>query len=121
MKLKPLDGEFSVCLIQSLDQVDWSGDCVFLSKTDAELSLVCESAKIPPDALAVESGFRAFRVEGVLDFALIGIIAEITRLLAEEKISVFAVSTYQTDYFLVKAEWMDRAMRVLGENGYAVG
>ena len=121
MKLKLIGGDFAVCLIQSADQVDWSGDFVFLSKTDAELSLVCESANVPPDAIAVEDGFRAFRVEGALDFALIGIIAEITRLLAEEKISVFAVSTYQTDYFLVKAGQMEQALRVLTENGYAVG
>ena len=116
MRFKELGLDFSVCKISSADGVDFARGFVFLAKTDEELSLVCESAHVPEGALAVEPGWRAFRVEGVLDFGLVGIIAEFTGVLAEAGVSVFVVSTYNTDYALVKSRDFDRAMELLNRN-----
>jgi Uncharacterized conserved protein len=68
--------------------------------------------------LQVDEGWKAFRVQGVLDFSLIGILAEISGILAKQKISVFAISTYNTDYILTKAESFEKAITALQENGY---
>ena len=65
-------------------------------------------------------GWRGFRIQGILDFSLIGILAKLSGILAEHKIVIFAVSTYNTDYILVKEENFDRAMTVLADEGYTV-
>ena len=71
-------------------------------------------------SLAREDGWRAFRIEGVLDFSLIGILAGISGILAENKIGIFVVSTYNTDYVLTKEESFERAMALLARHGYTV-
>ena len=68
--------------------------------------------------LEKELGWRAFRIEGVLDFSLVGILAKLTGILAERKIPVFAVSTYNTDYLLIKKEKMPFVLQALRENEY---
>ena len=75
--------------------------------------MVCESDHLPESATDVEPGWQAFRVAGVLDFGLIGIIARISAALAAEGISLFVVSTYNTDYVLVKAQDFERAIKAL--------
>ena len=94
-------------------------ECDFysLSKTTDELSLVC------PEHLAVKSekrnpDWKCFRVAGPLDFKLTGILAGITDVLAEEKISVFAISTFDTDYILIKKQNLKTALSVLERAGY---
>lgn len=69
---------------------------------------------------AEEDGWRGFRIQGVLDFSLIGIFSKLSGILAENKIGIFAISTYNTDYILVKGENFDRAMKVLEDAGYKV-
>ena len=108
-----LADEFSICKIVDICEVDFSRPFVFLSKTDEEVSLVCESEYAPKNALAIEEGWRAFRVDGVLDFSLVGIIADITRILADAGISVFVVSTYNTDYVLLKSCDFERGLEIL--------
>ena len=120
MKLQALPQAFTVCQVSDLSGVDFSRDFVFVTKTDEEVSLVCETECVPPNALAREDGWRAFRVSGVLEFSLVGILAKISGILAEESISIFAVSTYNTDYLLVKAESFGRAMAALAKAGYAI-
>ena len=120
MDIQCLWPEFAVCRLPSIDGVDFSGEFVFLSKTDDEISLVCETGHAPPGVTASEPGWRALRVAGVLDFALIGVIARITGLLAEVGISVFVVSTYDTDYVFMKAEYYGRGIQVLTDNGYVI-
>ena len=113
MVFKALDQDFSVCKIRDLCGVDFTRDFVFLSKTDEETSLVCESDCVPRDAVAVESGWKAFRIEGVLDFGLVGIIARITDVLAQADISVFVVSTYNTDYVFLKSHDFDKGLNLV--------
>ncbi len=118
MKLRFFDGEFSVCRLSDGGGLDVAADFFFLAKTPDEASLVCPSDSAPPDALEVERGWRMFRVEGRLDFALVGILAGITRVLAEKGISVFAASTFDTDYVLVKEDRREDARNALRDAGY---
>lgn len=91
-----------------------------MGKTDEEISLVCLTDQVPQNTLCQENGWRAFRIQGVLDFSLIGILSRITTLLAENHIGVFALSTYQTDYVLTKAQHFAKAMEVLSQAGYEI-
>jgi len=118
MKLRFFKGEFSVCRLRDLSNLDLSRDLFFFAKTQDELSLVCSSLEIPANAVRVESGWRMFRIEGQLDFGLVGILAKITGVLAAHGLSVFAVSTFDTDYILIKADGLDQARVALAEAGY---
>lgn len=120
MNLKILPQAFTVCQLPDMSGVDFSKEFLFFSKTDEELSLVCETSAVPAIALAREDGWRGFRVGGVLDFSLVGILAEISSILAAQKISIFAVSTYNTDYIFTKTDVFDRAIHVLSAAGYAI-
>ena len=121
MKIQALPQGFSICKMESLSQADLTGAFVFAAKTDEEISLVCCTEAVPPNALECDHGWRAFRIQGVLDFSLVGILAKISTLLAESQIGIFAVSTFNTDYILTKAENFQRAIEVLGQNGYETG
>lgn len=92
--------------------VDWSDPFVAVSRTRDELSVVCPEARVPAEAQA-ERGWRGFKVEGPLDFALTGILARLAAPLAEAGISIFAISTFDTDYLLVRAHDLAAAMAVL--------
>ena len=120
MKLKPLQETLSVCKLTSLEGFDLCSPFYFLGRTDEELSLVCRIEDVPEHTLERDDGWRAFRIQGILDFSLIGILARLTGLLAEHKIGIFAVSTFNTDYILVKAENFDRALDILSREGYEI-
>ena len=120
MVLKKIDKDFSVCKITEAKIDMLKDDFCFLSKTDEELSLVCESAKVPNNVISKEDGFKAFRIEGILDFSLIGILAPIANILAENKIGIFAISTFNTDYVLVKKENYSKTLDLLSKNGYDI-
>lgn len=118
MDLQPLKHELTVCKIASASEIDIRRDFYFIGRTDEEISLVCRTQDAPQHTLAREDGWRAFRIRGTLDFSLIGILSKITQVLAENRIGVFAVSTYNTDYILVKKENFDRALAALEQAGY---
>ena len=118
MKLRVLEGPFSVCKVAGYGGVDLAAPFVFAASTDEEKSLVCPTDRVPAATLAREDGWRAFRVEGPLDFSLVGILAEISAILAAEEIPLFAVSTFDTDYFLVKSENLDPALTALAGAGF---
>lgn len=120
MTLELLPQKFSVCQIENPDQADLTAPFTFLSRTDEEISLVCESEKAPKDALKREDSWRGLRIAGPLDFSLIGILAKIAGLLAAQKISIFALSTYNTDYVLVKEEKLSAALNTLKKSGYTL-
>ena len=113
-------GEFCVCTIRELDQIDFAADVLLAAKTEREISLVCRPRSVPAKTAAREDGWKAFRIEGVLDFSLVGVLARIATLLAQERISIFAVSTYDTDYILVKKERLAAALATLERHGYAL-
>lgn len=118
--LRRLPGLFSICQIASPDGVDMLHPFTFLSRTDEELSLVCPTETAPQDALAMTHGFCGFKIEGVLDFGLIGILSEIAGILARGGISLFAISTYNTDYLWVREEALTQAAALLTGQGYRV-
>ena len=82
-------------------------------KTDEEKSLVCLTEDVPDNTIEREDGWKAFRIEGILDFSLIGILSQISALLAENEIGIFAISTYNTDYILVKEKNYLKAKELL--------
>ena len=120
MILKRLEPELTVCKVADAGQINLQADFCFVGKTDEELSVVCRTEDAPADTLARDDGWKAFRIQGELDFSLIGILSRLSGILAENRIGIFAVSTYNTDYILVKKENFERAMAALAEAGYAV-
>ena len=120
MKLKKLPYTLTVCKLETVEQIDLNAGFYFIGRTDEEISLVCRTECTPARTLEREDGWRGFRIEGTLDFSLIGILSPIAAILAENKIGIFAVSTYNTDYVLVKEENFDKAMTALEAAGYEI-
>lgn len=120
MEIKKIDHDFSVCKVADYTLVDLNAEFTFTGKTDEENSLVCPTSKVPANTTEREDGWKAFRIQGVLDFSLIGILSKISGILAENKIGIFAISTFNTDYVLTKAENYERAISVLSEAGYTI-
>ena len=114
--LSVLDDPLAVCRLAPgaalPDWLSWSGKLTAVCRTPEELSLVCLERDVPDDVRA-ERGWRAFKVEGPLDFALTGVLAGLAAPLAEAGISIFAISTFDTDYLLVRAADLDGARSVL--------
>ena len=104
MQIKKIEGDFTVCKVVDFSNVNFEAEYCFTAKTDEENSVVCRTEDVPKNTIAREDEWRAFRVEGILDFSLTGILANISALLAEENIAIFAVSTFNTDYIFVKKE-----------------
>ena len=119
-ELKKLDLDLAVCKVRSITDLDLSKPFYFIGKTDEEISLVCPTGEVPSNTSEREDGWKGFRIQGILDFSLIGILAKISGILAENHIGLFAVSTYNTDYILVKKENDARALSILAEEGYTV-
>ena len=120
IELKRLDYDFTVCKVKEIRAEDLEGELYFIGKSEEELSMVCLTSNVPADTIEREDGWKSFRIQGVLDFSLIGILAPITAILADNKIGIFAVSTYNTDYILVKREDFDAAMSTLAKSGYTI-
>lgn len=120
MKLKRIEGNFSVCRLSDLPDLGKEREFFFCGKTDEEISLVCRTEEVPENMLSREDGWRAFRIQGVLDFSLIGVLAKISSLLAEGGIGIFVVSTYNTDYVLTKQKDYERALEILAQAGYSI-
>ena len=95
------------------------GEFWSVTKTREELSIVCAEADIP-EAVRSDKGWRCLKVHGPLDFSLTGVLVSLARPLAEAGVSVFVISTYDTDYLLVKEERLDSALAVLAESGHEV-
>lgn len=118
MNLKILSTDFSVCKIKNIKNINFEDEFVFVGKTDEELSLVCSTKYIPKDCIECENDWKGFRIEGILDFSLVGILAKISSILADNEISIFAISTYNTDYILLKADKFDKAIEILKKSNY---
>lgn len=120
MELKRIEEKFSVCKVKDVSGIDWQQEFCFVGKTDEEISVVCRSECVPAHVTDREDGWRAFRIQGELDFSLIGILSKISTILAENEIGIFAVSTYNTDYILTKEENYEKALAVLSQAGYEI-
>lgn len=120
MEIKKIDHNFSVCQVEDYSLVNLNSEYSFIGKTDEEKSLVCNTDEVPANVIQQDDGWKAFRIQGVLDFSLIGILAKIAAALADNGISIFAVSTYNTDYVLMKRENYQKALDVLKALGYMI-
>ena len=118
MKLEVLPQTFSVCKVADYGGVDLGAPFVFTGATDGEKSLVCPTALVPASTFARSDGWRAFRVAGTLDFSLVGILAALSKALADAGVGIFAISTFDTDYILTKATDFDRVAAALTSAGH---
>ena len=122
LTLKVLSDRYCVCRLDVDANIpDWTmkSEWFSITRTDDELSIVCKEVVVPEE-IVVERGWKILKVDGVLDFALVGILSKLSQLMADNDISIFAISTYDTDYILVKEDKLKRAIEVYKENGYEV-
>ncbi len=119
--LRVLDQTFCVHRLAHLPVLDHLDETEFfwLGRTDDEISLVCE-ANIQIQSEETESGWSCLKVLGPLDFSMTGVIAGLSEVLANEQISIFALSTFDTDYLLVKTSNLERALAALRGAGYDI-
>jgi len=103
-----------------MEQIDFSRELFFIAKTHDEISLVCETAYVPQKSIAVENGWSALKILGILDFGLVGVVSKISNILANGGVSIFVVSTFNTDYILLKNENFDTGLELLIREGYIV-
>ncbi len=116
--LEALPGGFTVCKPREAVRADRPFH--FLARTDGECSLVCPTEEAPGRCEAREDGWRCLRVAGAMAFSLVGVLARLSGVLAAAGVSIFAVSTYDTDYLFIKAEDFPRALDALRAEGYAI-
>ena len=120
MKLKILDNKLKIVKLEAneiVSEIVYKQEFYSITKTDEELSIVVnEDVNILSNV--VEYNWKAIKIVGTLDFALIGILSKISNILAQAKISIYAISTYNTDYILVKADKLEKAIKVLEQNEY---
>ncbi|HSL01710.1 MAG TPA: ACT domain-containing protein [Rubrobacteraceae bacterium] len=122
LPLRVLGERLAVCRLEPDAEVPaWAtvGEIFSVTRTPDELSVVCPEEVVPPGTTS-EGGWRALEVEGTLDFSLVGVLASLTVPLAEGGISMFAISTYRTDYLLVREAALDLAVAALRERGHRV-
>ena len=120
IEIKRLNQDFSVCKVIDYSLVNLNAEYSFIGKTDEEKSLVCVTSDVPANVIERDDGWKGFRIQGILDFSLIGILSKIAEILAENSISIFAISTYNTDYVLIKKENYQKALDILEHSGYEI-
>jgi hypothetical protein len=120
LTLSILPDKLAICRLPPNAMVPiWASGGVLLSitRTADELSIVCPEAGVPEDVLA-DRGWRCFKVEGPLALSLTGVLASLLNPLAEARINIFALSTFDTDYLLVKEDKVSRAAEILIQAGH---
>ena len=122
LTMKLLKEKYGVCRLDKSELIpEWAMESDFFSitKTLDELSIVCSKDSIP-NSVKCENDWRILKIEGPLDFSLIGILASISVILAQNAISIFAISTYDTDYILVKNKDINNAISSLIKERYEI-
>jgi hypothetical protein len=122
LELLILDDRLAVCRLDQVSGVpSWatSGDFFSVTRTSEELSIVCQESIVPEDVKAVK-GWRVLRLVGTFEFSMVGILASLTTPLADAGIGLFALSTFDTDYLLVKEDDLVRAVEALRSYGHGV-
>lgn len=125
LTLSLLDDRYVVCRMAARSKLpSWcDGDgFVSITRTQDELSVVCASSRVPRDAEGVktEPGWRCLKLNGPIDFAAVGVLSSIARPLAEAGVAIFAVSTFETDYVLVKETELGHTVAALRKAGHVV-
>ena len=125
MTITSVDGAFSIWRLDPQSEIPEgllkSGSFISVTKTVEEISIVCETgAPVSGLGSKEESGWRLLKVEGPLDFSITGLLASMSGALARESVSVFAISTYDTDYLLVRETALEAAKNALSAAGFCV-
>ena len=120
MILRKLPYDLTLCKVISPTEINLFAEFFFIGKTDEELSLVCLTSDVPVHTTNRVDGWRGLRSEGELDFAPVSSLSELSALLADNHIDIFAISTFNTDYILVKDAEFARAVEVLEKSGYLI-
>lgn len=118
MKLSILKEQLSVIQVAQLDKIDLTIKPLFIGVTEEEISVVLPTEKVPVETIKQKDNWCGIKNEGPLDFALVGILSKLSSLLASYNISIFALSTYNTDYILVKKDDLNTTVDILENNGY---
>jgi hypothetical protein len=122
LRLSVLEERLAVCRLEPWAEIPpWAASAPFFSvtRTFDELSVVCLEERVPA-GITCERGWRALKLEGPLDFGLVGVLASVAAPLSESGVGVLAIATYDTDYVLVKEEQLDLATAALRERGHEV-
>ena len=122
LNLRLLPDRLSVCRLPAGSELaDWvmTGGFRSATFTDDETSIVCAESAVP-GGVESEGGWRALMVAGPLDFGLTGVLASLAQPLADAEISIFVISTFDTDYVLVRDSALDHATRVLAAHGHRI-
>jgi uncharacterized protein len=122
MKLRPMKGLFAIVRLGPGEMVPaWLGDTPFLSitRTEEELSIICDQRQVPL-SVAAEREWRGLKVEGPIDLSTPGVLASLASPLGDAGVPIFALSTFDTDYLLVRADRFEEACRVLAASGHIV-
>jgi len=122
LSLSILPETLAICRLEKEDGIPgWAlgGSFVSITRTSEELSIVCTQTQVP-EGVRRDAGWRCLKVEGPLNLSATGVLASFLTPLAREGISVFALSTYDTDYLLVKQKDLEKAVMVLSQNGHQV-
>ena len=122
LRLFVLSQAFAICRLNPNETIPgwaYDGEVFSITRTADELSIVCEQINVL-EGIQCEAGWRCLRVEGPLDFSLTGVLASLLVPLAEAAISIFSISTFDTDYLLVKEDRLARAIDVLSAHGHTI-
>jgi hypothetical protein len=117
-----LEGEFAICQLDAAsDLPDWifKGDLYAITRTPDELSIICRHDQLP-EPLPCEPGWRLLKVKGPFTFDEIGVLSALLAPLATAGISILAISTFNTDYLLIKTQNLDQAVHILQEAGHEI-
>lgn len=104
MILQRIDKDFSICRVAQIDPAILNNDFTFISKTDNELSIICQTEFVPDNCTVLEDDWSCFRIAEDASFEKFGMIAFLTRIIAGEKTGVLVVATFDTDYLFVKKD-----------------
>lgn len=118
MNLMILPYDFCVCKLKDMSEICFEDEFFFISKTNEELSLVCKEESLPSNITDYEKDWKAIKIDGILDFSLVGVLSNISSLLSNNSISIFAISTFNTDYILIKNKDFNHAVSLLKSNGH---
>ena len=117
MDLQLVNKEFSICKVNSIHADMLDHEFIFISRTDHELSIICETCEMPEDYITVEHGWDCFRIAEDASFEKYGMIAFLANIIAAEKTSTLVVGTFDTDYLFIKREKFGAVKNALMENG----
>ena len=118
MKLKLKEEAYSICSVEQMSADLMAKEPVFVTKAEGKISVVCRTEAVPADRLWQEDGWRMFCLSGQLMYTLMGILGKIATILGNNTIGVYAVSSADNIYFLVREKDLPQAKSVLEEKGY---